>query len=155
MSKLTVEVDRALAAGDKKVNGFKGAVRNLDTILVQGDEFKMPEDYTDKVYEQKLAGGTAQYIFVETTKGEVRKLYPSVFTKRRVVVDDNDIITSEYISTNGTATDIFKGEGSIEKAMNALAGRTLIVSKVTPFRTTAFGRPGEVVNTSVYTIDVK
>lgn len=155
MSKLTVEVDRALAAGDKKVNGFKGAVRNLDTILVQGDEFKMPEDYTDKVYEQKLAGGTAQYIFVETTKGEVRKLYPSVFTKRRVVVDDNDVVTSEYISTNGTATDIFKGEGSIEKAMNALAGRTLIVSKVTPFRTTAFGRPGEVVNTSVYTIDVK
>ena len=155
MSKLTVEVDRALAAGDKKVNGFKGAVRNLETVLVQGDEFTMPDDYTDKVYEQKLAGGTAQYIFVETTKGEVRKLYPSVFTKRRVVVDDNDVVTTEYKSTDGTAADTFKGEGSVEKAMNALAGKTLVVSKVTPFRTTAFGRPGEVVNTNVYTIDIK
>ena len=155
MSKLTVEVDRALAAGDKKVKGFTGAVRNLETVLAKGDEFTIPEDYASNVYEQKLAGGTAQYIFVETTKGEVRKLYPSVFTKRRIVVDDNDVVTTDYKSTDGTATDIYKSEGSVEKAMDALKGKTLVVSEVTTFRTTAFGRPGEFVNTNVYTIDIK
>ncbi len=155
MGKLTVEIDRAIAAGDKKISKFTGAVRNLETILAQGDEFTMPTDYSGQVYEQTIGNGKAQYIFVETTNGEVRKLYPSVFTKRRQVVDENDVVTSTFKSTTGSAADAFKAEGSVEKAMDALKGKTLVVTAVETIRTPAFGRPGEVVNTNIYTIDIK
>jgi hypothetical protein len=153
VSKLTVEIDRAIASGDHKITGFTGAVRNLETILVKGDEFTIPEIL--EVYAQKLPGGNAEYIFVETKTGEIRKLYPSVFTKSRTVVDDNDVVTTERKATNGTAADLFKSEGSVAKAMDKLKGKTLVVTDVIPFRTPAYGRPGEVVTTNVYTIDIK
>lgn len=153
MATLAVEMERAISAGDKKVTGFKGQVRSLETVLEKGDEFTIEPNA--QVWEQKLPGGVAQYMFVTTKKGEVRKLYPSVFTKRRIVVDDNDVVTTDYMSTNGTATELFKQSGSIEAAMKSLEGKTLVVSDVINFKTTRYGAPGETTNTNVYTIDLK
>ena len=62
MATLAVEVARAEARGDKKVNGFSGAIRSLENVgLEQGDILTIPDKFTD-IYEQKIGDNTAQYI---------------------------------------------------------------------------------------------
>ena len=54
MATLEQEIKRNIARGDKKVNGFTGAVRSLENLgLEKGDEFTIPEKFD--VYEQKIA----------------------------------------------------------------------------------------------------
>ena len=61
MATLEQEIKRNIARGDKKVNGFTGAVRSLENLgLEKGDEFTIPETFD--VYEQKIGDNAVQYM---------------------------------------------------------------------------------------------
>lgn len=152
MATLAVEKDRAIARGDKQVNGFSGAVRSLDSLaLEEGDEFKVPESFN--VMEQKIGDGVAQYILVELTNGNAKPLYPSTFTKTRTVYNEDGTSTGTRVHAEGSAAELFRTKGSIQEAMEALKGKTLKVSDVKTVRTLRYGTTS-LMNAQIPTIDI-
>lgn len=152
MATLAVEMARAQARGDKKVNGFSGAVRSLDSLaLEKGDKFKIPESFD--VREQKIGDGTVQYIFVELSNGNAKPLYPTTFTKSRTVYNEDGTSTGQRVHTKGSAAELFRSKGSVNEAMEALKGKTLEVTDVETVRTLRFGTT-TLMNAQIPTIDI-
>lgn len=152
MATLAVEMERAQARGDKKVNGFSGAVRSLDSLaLEKGDKFVVPESFD--VREQKIGDGTAQYIFVTLANGNAKPLYPSTFTKSRTVYNEDGTSTGQRVFTKGSAADLFRSKGSIQEAMEALKGKTLEVADIETVRTLRFGTTS-IMNAQIPTINI-
>lgn len=156
MGALSVEKERALKGGDKKVSGFTGAVRSLDSLTVElGDTFTLPDTY--EVFEQKFGKGdsanTTQYIFVECGKDNFKKFYPSTFTKSRAIYDEDGTPTGERAHTKGTAAELYRQSGSVAAGMDALKGKTLKVTDMVTVRTLKYGST-EVVNALIPTIDI-
>lgn len=152
MATLAVEMDRAKARGDKKVNGFNGAIRSLDNLgLEKGDKFKIPETFD--VYEQKIGENKVQYIFVELENGSAKPFYPSTFVKSRTIYNEDGTSTGERMHTLGTAADLFRSHGDVQAGMNALKGKTLVVSDITPVRTLRYGTTS-LMNAQIPTIDL-
>lgn len=139
MATLAVEISRAEARGDKKVNGFSGAVRSLENIgLEKGDVLTIPEKF--EVYEQKIGDGVAQYILCKLGDTEnVKPFYPSTFTKSRGVYDENGISTGQRVHTTGSAAELFRSFGKVEDGMNALRGKKIAVTDVQGVRTLRYG----------------
>lgn len=151
MSGLTVEIKRAEAAGDKRVNGFEGSVRNLENIALEvGDEWTFPDKY--EVWNQKIGDGVAQYIFVDIN-GAIKKFYPSTFTKSRGIVNESGEPTGKRVHTEGTAAELYRSFGSVEDAMNALKGKKVKVTDMVTVRTLRYGTT-TVINTLIPTIDL-
>lgn len=140
---LTLEIERAKAQGAEELAGFTGAVRSLDlSTLEKGDVFTLPETY--EVYREKIGDNHAEFIFVETQSGEVKKLYPSMFTKSRSLVNEDGSIISvngraQRMSSSGSACDEFRKHATVQDAMNALATKTIEVSDVKTGRVLRFG----------------
>ena len=152
MAGLSVEVARAKAAGDKKVNGFEGAVRSLENLNLEvGDQFTMPENY--EVYEQKIGDNKAQYIFIDLGNDNVKKFYPSTFTKSRTVYNEDGTSTGERVHTMGTAAELFRTVGSVADGMNLLKGKTLKVTDIKTVRTIRYGTTS-LMNAQIPTIDL-
>ncbi len=152
MATLEQEIQRNLARGDKKVNGFTGAVRSLENPgLEKGDEFKIPE--TLDVYEQKIGDNTVQYIMVELTNGNAKPFYPSTFTKSRTVFNPDGTSTGQRVATKGTAAELFRQYGSVQEAMNALKGKTLKVVDVELVDTLRYGTTS-LMKAQIPTIDL-
>lgn len=152
MATLEQEIQRNLARGDKKVNGFTGAVRSLENLgLEKGDEFKIPE--TLDVYEQKIGDNTVQYIMVELTNGNAKPFYPSTFTKSRTVFNPDGTSTGQRVATKGTAAELFRQYGSVQEAMNALKGKTLKVVDVELVDTLRYGTTS-LMKAQIPTIDL-
>lgn len=129
MAGMQVELKRNLARGDKKVNGFTGAVRSLENLgLEKDDQFTIPEKFD--VYEQKLGDNTVQYIMVELTNGNAKPFYPSTFTKTRTVYNKDGESTGVRVSTKGSAAELFRTFGNVAEGMNALKGKTLKVTDI-------------------------
>ena len=119
MATLEVELERNLSRGDKKVNGFSGAIRSLENLgLEVGDEFTFPENYD--VYEQKIGDNTVQYIMVTLKNGNAKPFYPSTFTKSRTVYNADKTSTGIRKHTMGTAAELFRSFGEVQKGMDAL-----------------------------------
>lgn len=157
MGILSVELDRAKANGDKKVSGFTGAVRSLEMLTIEeGDTFTMPEKY--EVYQQKVgvdANGKdrfVDYIWVSVGKDNVKKFFPSTFTKSRTIYNEDGTPTNERMHTTGSAAEVFQKASTVESGMNALKGKTLKVSKVNTIRTLRYGTT-TVVNAQIPVID--
>lgn len=151
MATLEVEIARAKAAGDKKVAGFTGAQRSLENVgLEKGDKFTFPENYD--VYEQKIGDNTVQYIFV-TINGNAKKFYPSTFTKSRTVYNEDGTSTGERKHTMGSAAELFRKSGTIKEGMEALKGKTVVVSELELIRTQRFGTTS-LMNATIPTIDL-
>lgn len=151
MASLDVEIARAKAAGDKKVNGFTGAQRSLENMgLEKGDEFTFPNNYD--VYEQKIGENVVQYIFVEIN-GNAKKFYPSTFTKSRTVYNEDGTSTGTRKHTMGTAAELFRQSGTIEAGMDALKGKKVKVSEMETVRTLRFGTTS-LMNAMIPTIDL-
>lgn len=151
MASLDVEIARAKEAGDKKVNGFKGAQRSLENMgLEKNDEFTFPDNYD--VYEQKIGENVVQYIFVEIN-GNAKKFYPSTFTKSRTIYNEDGTSTGERKHTNGTAAELFRQFGTIEAGMNALKGKKVRVTEMETVRTLRFGTTS-LMNAMIPTIDL-
>lgn len=152
MAGLSVEVARAKAAGDKEVSGFEGAVRSLENLNLEvGDTFTMPQNY--KVYEQKIGDSKAQYIFIDLGNDNVKKFYPSTFTKYRTVYDEDGQSTGERIHTTGTAAELFRTAGSVKEGMDLLKGKTLKVSDIKIVRTMRYGTTS-LMNAQIPVIDL-
>lgn len=139
MATLAVEVSRAEARGDKKVNGFTGAVRSLENIgLEKGDVLEIPEKFD--VFEQKIGDGTAQYILCKLNGTEnVKPFYPSTFTKSRTVYNENGESTRERVHTTGSAAELFRSYGEVAKGMDALRGKKIAVTDIKEVRTLRYG----------------
>lgn len=152
MAGLSVELARAKAAGDKKVNGFAGAVRSLENLNLEvDDQFTLPENY--EVYEQKIGDNKVQYIFIDLGNDNVKKFYPSTFTKSRTVYNEDGTSTGERIHTMGTAAELFRTAGSVVEGMNLLKGKTLKVTEIKTVRTIRYGTTS-LMNAQIPTIDL-
>ena len=152
MAGLSVEVKRAIANGDKKVNGFGGAVRSLENLNLEvGDTFTIPEKFD--VYEQKFGDNKAQYIFVDLGNDNVKKFYPSTFTKSRTVYEEDGQSTGQRVHTEGSAAELFRTVGSIADGMNLLKGKTLKVTDIKTVRTMRYGTTS-LMNAQIPTIDL-
>lgn len=152
MATLAVEVARAKARGDKKVNGFTGAIRSLDNLgLEKGDKFTVPETFD--VYEQKIGDQAVQYIMVELANGNAKPLYPSTFVKQRTIYNEDGTSTGERVFTKGSAAETFRASGSVAEGMNALRGKTLEVTDMEMVRTLRFGTTS-LMNAQIPTIDI-
>lgn len=151
MATLAVEMKRAEAAGDKRVAGFSGAVRSLENVgLEVGDEWVFPT--SPEVWEQKIGENKAQYIFVDIN-GNVKKFYPSTFTKSRTVYNEDGNPTTKRVHTMGTAADLFRTAGSVEEGMQLLAGKKVKVTDVVSIKTLRFGTTS-LMDTTIPTIDL-
>jgi hypothetical protein len=155
MGSLAIEVKRAEANGDKQVMGFTGGVRSIEGLFIEkGDEFVIDADA--KVYEQTIGtganAGKAQYCFV-MVGDKAKKFYPSTLTKRRMVVNEDGSPTGQAATSNGTAVDLYRQNGTIAEGMAALAGKRLRVSDVVTVRIVRFGTES-VTNTGIPTIDI-
>lgn len=138
MAGLATEVARATARGDKKVNGFSGAIRSLENNgLEKGDKFTIPETFD--VYEQKIGENKVQYIFVELGNGNVKPFYPSTFTKVRTVYNEDGTSTGTRVHTKGSAADLFRSKGDVATGMDALRGKTLEVTNIEMVPTLRYG----------------
>lgn len=152
MATLAVELKRNEARGDKKVNGFSGAIRSLENLgLEVGDKFTMPDEY--QVYEQKIGDNSVQYIMVELTNGNAKPFYPSTFVKSRTVYNEDGTSTGERKHTMGSAAELFRTFGNIQEGMEALKGKTLEVTKVESVRTLRYGTES-LMNAQIPTIDL-
>lgn len=155
MGKVAVQLaeERILANGGKVVPSFKGAVRSDDlNTLEKGDQFTIPTDF--KIYEQRVGNGSnvAQFIIVDVN-GVAKNFYPSSLQKNLAIVDDSANSTGERAKTKGTACDWFKRQGSIDKAMKALKGHTLVITDITPYQVKRFGTTDEVTTSNFMTVD--
>ena len=152
MAGLSVEVARAKAAGDKKVTGFEGAVRSLENLNLEvGDQFTLPETY--EVYEQKFGDNKAQYIFIDLGNDNVKKFYPSTFTKSRTVYNEDGTSTGERVHTMGSAAELYRTAGSVPEGMDLLKGKTLKVTEIKTIRTMRFGTTS-LMNAQIPTIEL-
>lgn len=151
MGTLAVEIKRAEESGDKKVNGFSGAVRSVETTALEvGDEWTFPTQY--EVWSQKVGEHTAQYIFIDI-KGNAKRFYPSTFTKARAIVDEDGTTTGKRAITGGSAAELYRTCGRVEDGMNLLAGKKVRVTNVVTVRTLRYGTTN-VVDAQIPTIDL-
>lgn len=152
MASLEQEVKRNLARGDKKVNGFTGAVRSLENLgLEKDDQFTIPTTF--EVYEQKIGDNTVQYIMVELTNGNAKPFYPSTFTKSRTVYNQDGSSTGTRAFTKGSAAELFRQYGSVQEGMNALKGKTLKVTDIELVDTLRFNTTN-LMKAQIPTIDI-
>lgn len=152
MATLEQEIKRNIARGDKKVNGFSGAVRSLENLgLEKGDQFTVPESFD--VYEQKIGENKVEYIMVELANGNAKPFYPSTFTKSRTVYNQDGTSTGNRVFTKGTAAELFRQYGSVQDGMNALKGKTLKVTDVEQVDTLRYGTTS-LMKAQIPTIDL-
>lgn len=152
MATLAVEMERAKARGDKKVNGFTGAVRSLENLGLEiGDEFKVPDTFD--VYEQKIGDNAVQYIMVELKNGNAKPFYPSTFTKSRSVYNQDGTPTGERKHTMGSAAELFRSKGSVQEGMDALRGKTVKVTSIEQVDTLRYGTTS-LMKAQIPTIDI-
>ena len=151
MSTLAVEMARAKANGDRPVAGFTGGQRSLDNVALEvGDKFTLPEKYT--VYETMIGENKAEYIWIEVN-GMAKKFFPSTFTKSRRVYNEDMTPTETRVHTNGTAAELYRQFGTVKEGMEALAGKTVVVSDIQTIRSLNFIGT-RVVNVQIPVIDL-
>lgn len=153
MGKLATEIERAEAAGAKRVTGFEGAVRSLEDVSFRkGDEFTFPTSF--EIYERKFGNNKAQFIFV-TVNGDdnnIKAFYPSTFTKSRAVYNEDKTLTGKRAHTMGTAAEEFRKYGTVTAAMDAMKGKKVKVTDEVTVRTLRYGTT-ELMDAQILTID--
>lgn len=151
MSTLAQEIARAEKQGDVQVANFSGAVRSIENLNIElNDEWTFPENF--KVYRQKIGTNFAEYIFIEVN-GNAKKFYPSTFTKRRVVYNEDGTSTGMSKHTLGTAAEQFRTATDVAEGMAGLAGKKVKVTKMEKIRTLRYGTD-QLMDTFIPTIDI-
>ena len=84
----------------------------------------------------------------------VKPFYPSTMTKTRAIYNEDGTPTGTRMSTKGTAAEEFRNHGGVQEAMEALAGKTLVVSNIETVRTLRFGTTS-LMDAQIPTIDLK
>ena len=94
----------------------------------EGDEFIIPTTF--EIFTVKIGGKLAEYIAVDMKNGEKKQLFPSVFVRPRTIYNEDLISTGKRIFPKGTASDLVRKEGDLQKGMELLKGKTLRVTKI-------------------------
>lgn len=150
MNALEVYKTRAITNGDCRVSCFSGAVKAMTSFgFEEGDVFTVPTEFD--VFCQQVGDIRNEYIFVITQDDQVRKLYPSHFTRR--VRKHDGYNWRGYVCAKGTACDLYREFGSIREAMDALKGKTIRVSNVERVPTLN-PHTGSIHYRTVYTFDL-
>jgi hypothetical protein len=126
---------------------FSGAIPGDFNYFDEGDVFTVPKKLeVRKTHIRGINGWyDAEYIYVETESGKTVKLFPGTFTKHAVVYNEPNSVTSmpigtgEIVRASGTAVELYKSKSSVQEGMEALRGKKIKVSKMTPVRTLRYG----------------
>lgn len=158
MASFEVELKRSESAGDVAKGGsFSGAVRSLENPgLELNDEWTFPTTY--QVRSQKIGDNSVEYIFITLANGNVKKFYPSTFTKSRAVYNEAvnggvPTSTGQRVFTKGSAAELFRSKGSVDEAMRVLAGKKVKVTAIDTVRTLRYNTT-QLQNTLIPTIEL-
>ena len=155
MASFDVEVKRAEARGDKKANGWSGAIRQVEnTGLEVGDVLTIPQDFTNRIYEQKFGDNKAEYVLCQLgDTDQVKAFFPSTFTKWRTVYEEDGRSTGVRKITGGTAAELFRTFGTVKDGMEALRGKKIKVTNIEQVRTLRYGTT-ELMTAQIPTVDL-
>lgn len=119
-------VSRVNARGGEKLNAFNGAVNDL-IALQEGDIFTFPNPMV--AYAEPIAGAArkAEFCLVTLESGDVAPFYPSALTKSRTEVDESGNSLGR-VSASGSLVAAYKQFGTVNDAMQSLAGKTAILT---------------------------
>lgn len=144
------EIHNELLRGGRRVNGFTGDIPRETRLFQVGDVFTMPTNF--EVYEEQLGENfRTQFIFVETTDGEIKRLYPSQLFRKVYVYNEDGEFAATVVEANGSASKLFKRYATIAEGMDALKGLTIKVSDIVNVPTLC---KGKITYRVVYTFDL-
>lgn len=127
-------------------------MRSLEIFDIEkGDKFIIPTNY--EIWEKDLNGTPVQYILVHCTNGSVKHLYPTVFRKHKTIYNEDGTSTGVRVWTSGSAAELFRKYRFIRQGLDALKGKTLIVSDIKYVRTLRYGTTS-LMNAQLPTIDI-
>jgi len=126
----------------KRVAEFSEKIRTLENFdLEKGERFIIPINY--KIWEKDLNGNAVQYIEVHIVnaiqEGVVKHLYPSVFRKCRTLFNEDGTSLGTRVWTDGSAAEMFRKFKYMRQGIDALKGKTLVVSDIKYIRTLRYG----------------
>ncbi len=165
-------IETVLGKDDKVSDNqtWEGKIRNINGVenARKGDSFVIPKD--PLICETSLGGNTYQYCIVELTKAGGEKVpmrfFPNMLAKVAMSRDADGNYLGR-VKTSGTAAAKFQEflgqENSMQKAMSALAGKTIKVTdeqevSILPFGKTQIDlRNGDAVlqKTYIFTYDLE
>lgn len=144
------------AQGGKIQTKWEGGNREPAVRLEKGDKFTIPADM--RVYSQPITGSTRMYQFtrveVENNGNKAMKnIGSSLFTRRLPLLNEDGTPTGIYAACTGTVHDEFIQHGTLNDAFQAIAGREMVVTDVTPGLTRSFNADQLTTTSYFYTID--
>ena len=116
-----------------------------------GDEFYLPKSFV--VYSQDINDKPIDFIYVKLSNGLTKKFYPCVLFKSRILYTVDGYSTGKRVFTKGSAADLFRKQGNVQKGMEALKGKTLRVTNIEYIRTQRNGTTC-LMMTAIPTIDI-
>lgn len=139
MGVLATEIARARAQGVVSIgNQFTKAIRDVElNNLEKGDVFTIPTEFD--VQSQKIGENTAEFIFVEVAGGNVKRFFPSTFSKMRTIHNEDGTSTGQRVFTTGKAAEDFRKYGTVQEGMENLKGKKLIITDMKPVRCLRYG----------------
>lgn len=152
---------RGMSVGKK----FSGTVRDINfSGFAEGDKLIIPSEF--EVFEQTFGRGEnaskAEFIYVEVTEKsgqvKVKQLFPSTFTKTVQEYKKTapgkilEPLDAEPRYTLGSAAEKFREFVDVQEAMEAIADKPLVISKVESVTSKRYGRD-ELYNAQLLTID--
>lgn len=145
---LTLERDKN--NGCVPISKFTQSTRPIDlNNLEVGDEFEIPTDY--QVYSQPIGSNSAEFIYVNVN-GVTKKLYPSIFWKSRIVMNENMTSTGKRVYTTGAVADDFRKHATVAEAMEALKGKKIKIVSEQSVRCKRYGL-NELMTTNIPVIE--
>lgn len=133
----------------KSVDGFSNTFRSgARESVKEGEILTIPTGAEFKVYENRSLGKEGQhpqYINCPTSEGRVVELYPSMFTRIAIEVDDDCKTVQEngrakVHNTGGNVAKFVAGK-AIDATMRAMQGCQVKFSGLQTIKTRAFGVP--------------
>lgn len=135
---------------------FSKPMRSFEYMSFEvGDIITLPTP-PFKVFKRAIGSNVAEYVIVEVKSAvgveSAKQFYPTVFTKRRPIYNEDKTPTGASEITKGTAAEKARKFATIQEAMEALAGKKIKVSNIKIIRTLNFERTN-VVDDKIMTLD--
>lgn len=156
---IAIETQRSAANGGTALAKFTGGVPSDEIMtLEKGDKFTIPTPLA--VREEPIRGSSrkAQFVFADAVEPsgnkKVVRIYPTFFSKNRQVVDQTtQQVLADRMKATGSAVDEYKTHQDIQSAMEAVAGKEIVVTdKKTGYIVNRY-QNDEIQTTSFLTLD--
>lgn len=143
---VAVEIEELVNAGEATIvadnkftdaNGAPVRVRSMESLndpLEVGDEITIPTDY--KVIAVKVGEGTYPCTIAEVKSldGSERNMrfFPNSLAKNITPIDDQGKRMAK-VKTTGEVAQWYQAQETVDKAMDGLKGKTIVVKAATPY----------------------